>query len=218
VLVVIGILIALNINTWNENNKKNELKKSYINSLLVDYKKDTMQLNNSIEFNKIARQEIGSIIASLSSEDIKLEDFVNYFKTFNRIFRTENTFNTNSFNVLISTGDIDLFDKNLTESLMELNRLQNSQTTVNLSNGETYMELMSNSAIEFPVFASLPSFSKKTNELLWADVDLEKTPAVFTNIIGFKYYILGRYLELAEETNTKTEEVLSLLNTQLKND
>jgi hypothetical protein len=38
-------------------------------------------------------------------------------------------------------------------------------------------------------------------------LDLEKN--IQYNIIGLSFYILGRYLELAEETNTKTEEVIS---------
>ena len=65
ILVVIGILIALQINNWNESNKKNKLKTSYITSLIDDYTKDTIQLNNSINFNKLALQETDSISTSL---------------------------------------------------------------------------------------------------------------------------------------------------------
>ena len=87
-----------------------------------------------------------------------------YFKTFNRGYRTNNTFNTNGFNVLISTGNIDLFDKDMIQSLMELNRLQNEQTNVTISNGETYMTLMSNSAAEYPIFpVSINSQRKQSN-------------------------------------------------------
>jgi hypothetical protein len=218
ILVVIGILIALQINNWNENNKKNKLNTSYITSLIDDYTKDTIQLNSSINFNKLALQETDSIMASLSSEDIELDDFVYYFKTFNRLIRTDNTFNTNSFNVLISTGNIDLFDKSIIQSLMELNRLQNDQTRVSISNSNTYIELMSNSALEYPIFSENNQFPKKTNQFLWAKIDKEKIPTVLTNIVGFKLYVVSRYLELAEETKIKTEEVLTLLNSQLKND
>ena len=42
VLVVIGILLALQINNWNENQKKEKLKNSYINSLVNDLTLDTL--------------------------------------------------------------------------------------------------------------------------------------------------------------------------------
>ncbi len=41
-LVVIGILIALSINNWNENRKNNGIRKSFIENLIID-------LNNDIE-------------------------------------------------------------------------------------------------------------------------------------------------------------------------
>ena len=41
-LVVVGILIALQINNWNENHKKERLKDNYIGSLLDDLKQDTV--------------------------------------------------------------------------------------------------------------------------------------------------------------------------------
>ncbi|MEM6895678.1 MAG: DUF6090 family protein, partial [Bacteroidota bacterium] len=52
ILVVIGILIALKINNWNESNKKRNLKKEYVVSLKTDLVKDTSQLNNRLKQNK----------------------------------------------------------------------------------------------------------------------------------------------------------------------
>ena len=218
VLVVIGILIALQINNWNENTKKNKLKTSYISSLIDDYTKDTIQLNKSIAYNKLALQELDSIVETFSSDTLKLDDYLSYFKSFSRAIRIENTFNTNSFNVLISTGNIDLFDKNLIKSLMELNRLQNFQYNTSAKNSDSFMELMSNCAENFPIFSVSDLFSENTNEQLWKTVELEKIPALTINIIMFKRYLVRRYLELAKETNLKTEEVVSLLKQRLKTD
>ena len=44
-LVVLGILIALQINNWNENRKKEILKSEYIIALINDYTKDSIQIN-----------------------------------------------------------------------------------------------------------------------------------------------------------------------------
>ena len=213
ILVVIGILIALQINNWNENSKKNTIKASYINSLIGDYKKDTLQLNEGFAENTSHLKSLDSIYLSLNSENIDLEHFLKIFKTFNGNIRTQTTFNTNSYNVLIASGSIDILDKELIESLMELNRLQNHLTMVINSNSDTYVGLLANSALEFPIFNYLP-LSESANDLIWKQVDTERIPNVIINIIGFKRYAITRYLDLSKEINQKTEEVLVLLKSR----
>jgi uncharacterized membrane protein YgaE (UPF0421/DUF939 family) len=46
VLVMIGILLALQVNNWNEAKKKEHLKNEYKAALKNDYIKDTIQLND----------------------------------------------------------------------------------------------------------------------------------------------------------------------------
>ena len=48
VLVVIGILIALQINNWNENRKNYAKSKNYLTEIISDLKKDTIRFNNGI--------------------------------------------------------------------------------------------------------------------------------------------------------------------------
>ena len=45
VLVVIGILIALQINTWNENRKSKDIVKNYYVQILQDLSKEYINLN-----------------------------------------------------------------------------------------------------------------------------------------------------------------------------
>ena len=49
-LVMIGILLALQVNNWNEERKNNSIRKSYLENLKVDLKKD---LENLEELNTI---------------------------------------------------------------------------------------------------------------------------------------------------------------------
>ena len=49
VLVVIGILIALQINNWNENRKNYAKSKNYLTEIESDLKKDTINFNSGIE-------------------------------------------------------------------------------------------------------------------------------------------------------------------------
>jgi hypothetical protein len=60
VLVVIGILIALQINNWNENRKQKAKVNSYLKSMLIDLNNDTENYTNFIEGfkNDIKRNSI----------------------------------------------------------------------------------------------------------------------------------------------------------------
>lgn len=111
VLVVIGILIALQINNWNENRKNEALKKSYYRQILNDLEKDEaimlkgntlidsffVRLNSyeaSFERNEVslwaAATEIGKVF---SAETIQGSNFEAH---------------TNTISSLINSGDIKL--------------------------------------------------------------------------------------------------------------
>ena len=49
VLVVIGILIALQINNWNENRKLNEQRKELISNLITDFTDTNASLDSAIK-------------------------------------------------------------------------------------------------------------------------------------------------------------------------
>ena len=68
ILVVIGILIALQINNWNEDRKNNIIEKDFVEKLLIDLKGDIIQLNEVIEFNERKIIILDSILVYGSSE------------------------------------------------------------------------------------------------------------------------------------------------------
>ena len=51
VLVVIGILIALQINNWNNNRIEDQVETNILKEILVNLKKDVVNMNLKIEFN-----------------------------------------------------------------------------------------------------------------------------------------------------------------------
>jgi hypothetical protein len=211
ILVVIGILIALQINNWNHTNKNDKLKSSYITALIADYTKDTIDLSKGMATNKVIIQEIDSLNQILYSDDVELVDFINNFKNFNRNVRVDNTYNSNSFTVLIESGDFSLLEKDLADALTELNRLQKYEKEVSENNGHAYMALLTNSITEFPIISAIETYSERSKELIWNGVDVEKIPFLITNILNYKKYVSTRYMSLSEDVKTQTEKVLKLL-------
>ena len=52
VLVVIGILIALQINNWNNNRIEHKIETNILSEILVNLEKDVINLNSKIKFNE----------------------------------------------------------------------------------------------------------------------------------------------------------------------
>ena len=211
VLVVIGILIALQINTWNEQNKKKNLKNEYQNSLITDYTKDTIQLNNRLKRNKERLTLLSSTYDSIENGYYKtIEDYTKLYTSISAGIRVTNTYNTNSFKLLISSGNIDLFDKEFRTELMELNRLQIAEQTVQEGNKEYLYKFMQNVRLKYPQAGS-PFSKDKANQLLWKNVKIDDLPRDLTTLIYQEGYTISRYVELTEGVLLQTELVLKLL-------
>jgi hypothetical protein len=212
ILVVIGILIALQINNWNENRKKDQLKHEYIVSLKNDYTKDTIQINTKLRLNKQEQKYLATLKNRFADGSFKtLQDFKNLYNRPRGIMRFTNTYNTNSFNLLISSGNIDLLDKELREEIMELNRLQNFVSVVTIHNRDYFFKIVENLDIKYPSTAN-PFNTKTTNDLLWKGVNVDALPRDLTTYLGQFDYTINRYVQLTESVILQTEKVLHLLH------
>ncbi len=211
VLVVIGILIALQINNWNENRKKETLKNEYEIALINDYTKDTIQINARLLRNNLRIKRINSIGDSITNGHFN--NLESYFELFNNEFigiRVTNVYNTNSFNLLISSGKIDLFDKDLRKELMELNRLQTFEKTVQDGNKDLLLKFILNLGSKYPNFEET-LIKNTTHQLLWENVNVNDLPRDLVNYLGQERYTIARYIELTESVLQQTELVLNLL-------
>jgi len=211
ILVVIGILIALQINNWNEQNKKKQLKNEYVSSLTNDLSKDTLQLNNRIKANKERLIYLSSVTDSIRKGFYtKLDDYVQLRLRVFAPINVINTYNTNSFNLLISSGNIDLFNENLRTELMELNRLQQKEQVTQYSNKDVYIELFLNLRKKYPLFGD-PYNSNISNQLLWKDVNVNEIPRDMLALITQETFNIITYIKLSETVFVQTKQVLKLL-------
>lgn len=66
-LVVLGILIALQLNSWKEENTEKKLVKQYISSLIEDLKSDTTSIRRIQKFRKIKGLKTDSLMQILKN-------------------------------------------------------------------------------------------------------------------------------------------------------
>lgn len=108
-LVVIGILIALQVNNWNEQRKQSELRTSYISRLVADIQQDTLNLQIIKKQTEGAQEIIKNTIHTLNTESDLLKTMQileNYFEKGWDI-RTFNA-NDNTYTDLSQTGNMSI--------------------------------------------------------------------------------------------------------------
>jgi hypothetical protein len=212
ILVMVGILLALQVNNWNEMNKKKRLKNEYQSSLTNDYTNDTLQLNDRLKRNRERLALLTSVIDSIDNDFYTtIEDYIKFQKNNFVSINVSNTYNTNSFSLLIASGNIDLFDKKFRTELMELNRLQKAEQTVQNTNKDYLLEFMQNVNLKYPRFGN-PFNTGAANQLLWEKVRIDDLPRDVLTLISQERYTRIRYIELTESVLHQTELVLKILN------
>ena len=145
-LVVIGILIALQINKWNENRKKEKLKDSYKVSLINDLSKDTLMLGELISENYGVMNALRMQQKRFLGPETPIDTLIKIVRyEFEPELNTRFKYNRNTFNTLIASGNIDLFSKQFNDKLMALISLQD----IERENSQWYSDVYSSKISRF---------------------------------------------------------------------
>ena len=108
-LVVLGILIALQINNWNENNKNEKEANFQLLKLKDNLNADRTQLKAAIFSDSLYIDNLTYCVRVLSNEiEAPLEKFLNRFQTMSTIMNFNQT--RGAFDGLVSSGKIELIN------------------------------------------------------------------------------------------------------------
>ena len=124
VLVVVGILIALQVNNWNEHQKQKKKETVYLQNLSIDLKKQIHLLNFYIDFEDIILKDCKDIIAHYEQNSgFKKMDSI--FPKINDLSARVTFTNTNTTLLeLLNSGEINVIEnETLKKELMEFNQL-----------------------------------------------------------------------------------------------
>jgi hypothetical protein len=104
-LVVLGILIALQINNWNEERKDNARMLTYIKSIAEDITSDTMRIGHVISELNNQSEAAKYIIPIMESNQQYISDSLKFILEFNKLTTTQiiNEY-TNTWTFLNSSG------------------------------------------------------------------------------------------------------------------
>lgn len=119
VLVVIGILIALQVNEWNEQRKFKSLKTTYIERLIEDLKEDKLNIA-SLNIKLDEKQQIIRDVISAIESDYQKDNLTNLIKSFfdSGWNMLDFVATSNTYTDLSQSGNMNVFnDAELTKSI-----------------------------------------------------------------------------------------------------
>ncbi len=214
VLVVIGILIALQINNWNESRKNIKLITAYKKSLIENLEQDSIVIADRIN-------QIKSDIIKIEAFEERVSNAQHPLDTILKIARFEYTFNIyisyhyekDTYEVLNSTGHIGLFSNNLIKKLKELNSLQDRALFSSSQTFETYRNNLSSYSRKYPF--SFRNNLIKDNTIaaseVWNNISKSEHATEFNALVIAKGDAYRLALDYLPRLKKKTNELLSVL-------
>lgn len=215
-LLVIGILIALSINNWNEQRKRQVLKENYIQSIKKDLEQDIFELNAHSEAINNSLKILKNLKNRLQNPSANVDTLIQIARyEFDPNYIVAKRFNNNTFNSLISTGNIDLLDSWINENLLDLNTVQILAVDGIKSNYGVYNNVFTKYISRYShnnaIMGKIEGFiddniweSINENELSsdFSSILLTKI-TMYQHILDFQNRVLILTLELKEKLNTK---------------
>lgn len=218
VLVVIGILIALQINNWNQDNKLDAVKEVYYQQLLKDLNADKAYISDKVEeyVDRLSRYDI--YLESFKKPNLSPEESLqNIFKLNYAVDHSR--FQNNTIVSLENTGDIKLIPINIRSRLMDLRRRQDLVLEFTKSNYDYYMDIIRPGGLALGVW-DLPSRLQNQPELKKLLKTDEKMDIA---IMSFDYaHFIKNYSEKILTNDFKNmltdiETIVGLINSEMEN-
>ena len=235
-MVVFGILIALQINNWNENRKLEKQEITYLQNLGDDFKSQIVLLNGYVDFE--------SIIIEQSNDIVNHYEYNKGFKNMDSIFPKLNdlsvrwTFSNVNTTLLemISSGQINIIqNKDLKAELIAFNQVietfskntQNNNT--NLIDNLTVQNLIDKSAFasygyskrmteklkEFYLFNFISIPNNQLNEIATKIINEPKNELELINKVVFRNGMANMQKIGNESIKNLAEQILSKVEKEL---
>ena len=222
ILVVIGILIALQINTWNEQRKEKTKLKVILNAVYKDLVADSLAIHKDLKMINFRVDNNAKFQKRIYGSKANLDSLVQFMKyEFPITWYQGVTYNTNSFNNLKSTDSYDILPELLKNQLSHYYTLvvqHNKLSSIYLDQYRTQLDKYANS---YNMVGRHHSDNHKNSFLFndsWRNIDSKDFTARTAVLFG-SYKVL--YTQNQFQMNTSLVEIKQLLpviNKYLNND
>ena len=217
ILVVIGILIALQINNWNENQKLEKTTEDYYTQLLDDLNNDIISTQSIIKEFSNQQKEYNNYISSYDKKGltpIKAYEQVSKLA----LIYSPITFNTNTIESLQNSGDIGLIPSHIRNKLMNLRRLQNItiKRFEDTSKGSQDITQKLSALLGSTTLPKRLVNQPKMKEFLNIDGNLKELILVYEGIHRWKSVSQLESIRRLEDMQKEIYNIIELINKELK--
>ncbi len=217
VLVVIGILIALQINNWNENQKLEKTTEDYYAQLLDDLNNDIISTQSIIKEFSNQQKEYNNYISSYDKKGLTP------IKTYEKVSKlaliySPITFNTNTIESLQNSGDIGLIPSHIRNKLTNLKRLQNItiKRFEDTSKGSQDITQKLSALLGSTTLPKRLVNQPKMKEFLNIDENLKELILVYEGIHRWKSVSQLESIGRLEDMQKEIYTIIELINKELK--
>ena len=119
VLVVLGILIAVSINNWNQERKQLQVAKYYLESLQEDFVLNDSIANHLMEFNQF-QADNALLLLKCFENGIKKDQYHQFYVAFNHVYFINHLkYEQGTWQELISTGNLALIQSTSLKQMLK---------------------------------------------------------------------------------------------------
>lgn len=212
ILVVIGILIALQINNWNEERKENAKLKIVLTAVYKDLVADSLAIHKDLKMVNLRVENNAKFQKRIYSTSANLDSIIRFMKyEFPISWYQGVTYNTNSFNNLKSTGSYDILPELLKKELSDYYTLVSQNTKLSTIYLDQYRAQLDKYLNTYNVVGRHHSENYRNSFLFndsWGDIDSKDFTARTAVLFG-SYKVL--YTQNQSQMNVTLVEIYELL-------
>lgn len=218
VLVVIGILIALQVNNLNDLRKTNIQKDLLVESVIKDLKMDTTMLGQSIKILKKDSIQILGFTQRMSNNNVTIDTLIRIARfEFNPKLQVNFNFNDNTFQSLMSTGNLKILDGWLQENILALNEKHRTYISRTNLNAAAYVDQVIAYARKYPLSDSGNiSPNSKLADAIWKKAQYEELGVSLNSLLSIRNVTNLYAIDQTNEIQRKTKEILLRFNNKTK--
>ncbi len=217
ILVVIGILIALQFNNWNESRKENILAKNYYKRLLSDLKADKEYANKYISRIDSSLVLYDNYRKSYKKPNLSLAEILKNLGT-NDVLTLDLEFKTKTIETLINTGDLQILNPKIIDVITEYNGSKNQIEILARDNNEDVNDLLKKFADKGGVLLYIENFPNQPELFKKLEFD-DRIPDM---IIAFESYVIWKQavnrnnIKELSQINKTADSIIEIINLELK--
>ncbi len=234
VLVVIGILIALSINNWNQSQKEKRIETQYLNNIVRDLNEQLISIEAQMESEQSYYEAASYLIEDYNKDHEFTLDSIFYKRATLLIYRKTFVITDPTYTDLISSGNINIiknqtYKDHLLNYYQELERIekviQNNNSLIIdqhyiatfLKNGYNYenlFEVYGKSLAKFPGHVVTPNYETDIQEISKNVILKDENKLALMNAITLTQTLAFGHYELLLSAKFDTKSLIKELENE----